>query len=248
MNEQELRDRLREEMAASSQPPPMDFAPTLTRARGTHRRRAALTGGGAAMGVVALAFGAAAALGSAPAPNSPALQVDTAASAVQPAPPQNPERLLKQLRAALPATVIVQDGPVTKAETFPYKGGNGVMATAAVSLAGGDPTKTGRVQVRVYPPGEKLSTCQVISDFAGKLDLKDCENHTPVGGPTGIVTMYEPHQRISSVVGFGKQPTGSIVVVSQSTHAQDNGTGLAEPPLTSQQQRALVTDARLTAN
>lgn len=58
MNEQELRDGLREVMAASSQPPPMNPATALDAAKRAHKRRKATwAGAGAGATVVALAAG-----------------------------------------------------------------------------------------------------------------------------------------------------------------------------------------------
>ncbi len=68
MNEQELRDGLRDAMAASSPPPPMSPTSALDAAQRAHRRRRARwAGAGAAVAVAALAAGAVLAVNRGPA-------------------------------------------------------------------------------------------------------------------------------------------------------------------------------------
>jgi hypothetical protein len=89
MNEQELRDGLREVMVASSPPPAMNPNAALDSARRAHkRRRATYTGAGAGLAVVAMAAGAVFALapgGGQPLPIDPAGQP----GAVPPRPTDN---------------------------------------------------------------------------------------------------------------------------------------------------------------
>nr|WP_042179403.1 hypothetical protein [Kibdelosporangium sp. MJ126-NF4]CEL13805.1 hypothetical protein [Kibdelosporangium sp. MJ126-NF4]CTQ88173.1 hypothetical protein [Kibdelosporangium sp. MJ126-NF4] len=78
MNEQELRDGLREVMAVSSQPPSMNPTEALDAAKRAHkRRRATWAGAGAGAAVVALAAGTVFAL----TPSNDTLPIDVAATA-----------------------------------------------------------------------------------------------------------------------------------------------------------------------
>ncbi|CAM3429795.1 hypothetical protein KIPE111705_08175 [Kibdelosporangium persicum] len=84
MNEQELRDGLRQVMAVSSQPPTMNPNTALDAARRAHkRRRATWAGAGAGAAVVALAAGTVFAL----APSGDSLPIGPAASGPGLAPP-----------------------------------------------------------------------------------------------------------------------------------------------------------------
>lgn len=145
MNEQELRDGLREVMAVSSQPPAMDPAEALDAAKRAHRRRRATwAGAGASAAVVALAAGTVFAL----TPGGEPLQIGVAAGGSPPTtalsgtetswPNGQRDRtatngprfsvatdILATLKAALPGTLTVDD-----TLTFPDSGGKVTSAQA----------------------------------------------------------------------------------------------------------------------
>ncbi|RSM71592.1 hypothetical protein DMH04_43475 [Kibdelosporangium aridum] len=131
MNEQELRDGLREIMAVSSQPPPMNPNTALDAAKRAHkRRRASWAGAAAGTAVVALAAGTVFAL----APSGESLPIGPAAAPPGPVTTSDPdstkpswpngqtdrtarngprantaEGVLTALKAALPDTVKVNE-------------------------------------------------------------------------------------------------------------------------------------------
>ncbi|MFC0105069.1 hypothetical protein [Kibdelosporangium aridum] len=128
MNEQELRDGLREIMAVSSQPPPMNPNTALDAAKRAHkRRRASWAGAAAGAAVVALAAGTAFAL----APAGESLPIGPAAAPTTTSNPDNTKTswpngqvdrtarsgprantadgVLTALKAALPDTVKVDE-------------------------------------------------------------------------------------------------------------------------------------------
>src|ERR1043165_963912 len=122
MNEQELRDGLREVMAVSSQPPTMNPTETLDAAKRAHkRRRATWAGAGASAAVVALAAGTVFVLN----PGGEPLQIQAASgpattgtetswpngqvdrTARQGPRAETANSLLTNLKAALPGTLTV---------------------------------------------------------------------------------------------------------------------------------------------
>jgi hypothetical protein len=129
MNEQQLRDGMREVMVASSPPPSMNPNTALDTARRAHkRRRATWAGVGAGAAVVALAAGSVFALtgtgGGEPLPIDPASGGTSAAGPGQPTKTEWPDgqtdrtarsgpqadkgkAVLETLKATLPATLVV---------------------------------------------------------------------------------------------------------------------------------------------
>jgi hypothetical protein len=254
MNEQELRDGLRNDLVASSPPPSMNPTTALDAARLAHRRRRARWAGtGAAVAVVALAAGAVLTLsrpdptgilpldmGAAPGgtadtkPSLPNGQTDRTARSGPRA--KKGDQLLQALVAALPDTLTVN----TKTQ---YPGSDTPVTAAQVQFVdrAGDKEiweylATAAVNTKTAPTGG-TGRVLVAVHTVGNTDPADvcklAQSFWGVGGACEVrdvqgkkvgVLSKADDERIDQVAAY-RYDDGTTVVVAQSK-APDNAAGL----------------------
>jgi hypothetical protein len=270
MNEQELRDGLRDVVVASSPPPPMNPNTALDAAhRAQRKRRTAWAGAGAGLAVVAVATGVMFALGGGGRPAelpvaAPATPTDTKPSW----PDGQPDRTARSgpqaqkgadlqhaVIAALPATLTVDpdlkypgsDDLVTapQAQFRDRDKGTDVWEyESIVAVKTASKSGTGRVIVQVVTPGnsEPTDVCALAKNFWSVSGT--CQVRDVQGKKVGVVSQTKD-ARIDQTAAY-RYDDGTIVYAAQSRSPDNDGQPngqLAQPPLTLDQLAALPLNA-----
>jgi hypothetical protein len=258
VNEQDLREALRDAMTDAAPPRPVTADAALTRAQRAQRaRRANLAGLGVGVAVVALVAGAFAVpsagtlLGTAAGPTSAPTSSTEHGDRTQKNGPENDKsvRLLDALDGVLPYPVQrATDQQMVGAQfslrthqaqvedwaknTWSYQ------AVEPVAPAGGGPG-VGQLIVEVHGPGNTIPTypCAMARAFWGVGG--DCEETQVVGKHIGLV-QHTNDGRIDSLAAY-RYPDGTVVYLAQSASVYRSGTAaLPKPPLTDAQLVNLV--------
>jgi hypothetical protein len=259
VNEQDLREALRDAMTDAVPPRPVTADAALTKAqRALRARRANIAGLGVGVAVMALVAGAFTVPG-------PRTLLGTAAGPVTtPAPtsstehgdrtqyngPENDKsvRLLDALEGTLPYPLQRATEEQTKGAQFPLrthqaqvedwdKNTWSYMVAAPVAPAGAK--GTGELIVEVHSPGNDIptDTCAMAKAFwriGG-----DCQEVQVLGKRIGLLK-HSPDNRIDSVAAY-RYPDGTVVYLAQAkAYIMAGVAGLATPPLTDDQLANLV--------
>ncbi|QUQ63057.1 hypothetical protein [Kutzneria sp. CA-103260] len=263
MNEQDLREALRDAMTDAVPPRPVTADAALTKAQQARRaRRANLAGLGVGVAVIALVAGAFTI-------NAPRTLVGMAAQATPtsttPAPtsstehgdrtqangPQNDKsvQLLTTLDGVLPSTVAPATDQQLRGAAFALRthqaqvenwdtntwSYEGIEPVASVNGGAG----VGRVLVEVYAPGNDIPTdiCKAAQAFWGVGG--DCAVKQVGDKAVGLIA-HTADKRIDSVAAY-RYSDGTVVYLAQSKdYFSSNLPGLATPPLTGDQLASLV--------
>ncbi|HTI22774.1 MAG TPA: hypothetical protein VL652_17395 [Kutzneria sp.] len=261
MNEQDLREALRDAMTEAVPPRPVTADAALTKAqRALRTRRANIAGLGVGVAVVALVAGAftvpgprtllgtAAGPKTTPAPTSSISHGDR----TQYKGPENDKsvRLLDALEGVLPYPIQRATAEQTKGAQFDLrrhqaqvedwnKNTWSYQAVEPVAPASSTAPGVGELIVEVHGPGNDIPTdpCAMARDFwriGG-----DCEETQVVGKRIGLV-QHTAAGRIDSLAAY-RYPDGTVVYLAQSASVFASGTAaLSKPPLTDAQLVNLV--------
>jgi hypothetical protein len=270
MNEQELREGLRSEMAGMTPPPPLSTTAALGAARRTHfRRRAVWASLGSAVVVLAVAGFAAVATPDGhvyqPAGQGPLAPPDTK----EPWPtgpdgqPQEDRtaragskyeqgiHLLTQAVSIVPAGFTApedppgQSDPTLRTHQAQFEAEvNGVDVwsyLSSVAVAKGK--GTGRVIVEVHDAPNPLPTepCDLAQKFWGMRG--ECQVETVGAARVGVVVRASDDDRLDQWSAY-RHPDGSVVFVAQGVRLDESRPALTTLPFSVPQLAALAVDER----
>ncbi|WP_433263546.1 hypothetical protein ACQPWR_26520 [Micromonospora vinacea] len=270
MNEQELREGLRSEMAGMTPPPPLSTTAALGAARRTHfRRRAVWASFGSAVVVLAVAGFAAVATPDGhvyqPAGQGPLAPPDT--KEPWPTGPDGQPQEDRTARAGskyeqgihlLAKAVSIVPAGFTAPEDPPGRSDptlrthqaqfeaevNGVDVwsyLSSVAVAKGK--GTGRVIVEVYDAPNPLPTepCELAQKFWGMRG--ECRVETVGAARVGVVVRPSDDDRLDQWSAY-RHPDGSVVFVAQGVRLDESRPALTKLPFSVPQLAALAVDER----
>jgi hypothetical protein len=260
VNEQDLREALRDAMTDAAPPRPVTADAALTRAQRAQRaRRANIAGLGVGVAVVALVAGAftvpsrtlldpSASSATTPSPTSPTGHGDR----TQTSGPQNDKsvQLLDALDGVLPYPIQRATEEQAKGAQIPLRMHQAQVedwdtntwnyeAAEAVAPAGAG-VGVGKVIVEVHGPGNTIPTdpCAMAKGFWGGMGV-DCQEVQVVGKHVGLV-QRTTSGGVDSIAAY-RYPDGTVVYLAQSKSYIMSGTAaLTKPPLTDDQLVNLV--------